>query len=162
LWITFDDLFVVFGIGFSPCSRNTGMRDPDELISSLAGSAFRSRFKLSNSEQFYLEEKSLTVVLQHAETFFRERLSAARPERDGKQTPMRGHPVFVAQHATATCCRKCLENWHHIPQGVPLQEEHIGYMVTVVGRWLEVQRPDSPLSESRPQQQSMLFEEPRD
>ncbi len=30
---------------------------------------------------------------------------AAEPRNDGKQTPFRGHPVFTAQHATATCCR---------------------------------------------------------
>lgn len=136
------------------------MRGLDEVFSALASSTFRSRFQLSNLEQRYLEEKSLPVVLQHAETFFGERLSAAHPKRDGKQTPMRGHPVFVAQHATATCCRKCLESWHHIPQGVPLQKEQIGYMVTVVGRWLEAQRPDRPFSELRLQRQPTLFEEP--
>lgn len=35
-------------------------------------------------------------------------------DNDGKQTPMRGHPVFIAQHATATCCRECLKKWHNI------------------------------------------------
>jgi len=54
-----------------------------------------------------------------------------------KQTPMRGHPVFIAQHATATCCRGCLAKWHRIAQGQPLTPEQIDYIITVLARWLE-------------------------
>jgi hypothetical protein len=43
--------------------------------------------------------------------------------------------VFVAQHATATCCRTCLERWHAIPKGAPLREEERGYVVDVICRW---------------------------
>ncbi|WP_251023391.1 DUF4186 family protein [Streptomyces sp. ISL-10] len=32
-------------------------------------------------------------------------------------------PVFVAQHATATCCRTCLERWHVVPAGRALDDE---------------------------------------
>src|SRR3546814_7102519 len=46
-----------------------------------------------------------------------KRLAPAEPVNDGKQTPMRGHPVLIAQHATATCCRSCLAKWHGIPAG---------------------------------------------
>ena len=54
-------------------------------------------------------------------------------------TPMRGHPVFVAQHATATCCRGCVAKWHHIPQGRELTDDELGYLVAVVMAWIEDQ-----------------------
>ena len=62
---------------------------------------------------------------------------ARRPYKDGKQTPYRGHPVFVAQHATATCCRSCLERWHGIPKGRELRTDEQAYAVDVICRWIE-------------------------
>jgi hypothetical protein len=66
-------------------------------------------------------------------------LAPAEPKNDGLQTPMRGHPIFIAQHATATCCRGCLEKWHRIPRGRMLSEAEIQYVLGVLGRWLEKQ-----------------------
>ena len=61
----------------------------------------------------------------------------AQPENDGKQTPMKNHPVFIAQHATATCCRKCLEKWHHIPQGKLLTDEQVDFIIQLISQWLK-------------------------
>ncbi len=112
------------------------MRDPDELFAALARSEFRSRFRLGTKEMAYLREKTLPVVLEHSRRFIIERLADSQPRNDGRQTPMRGHPVFVAQHATATCCRGCLAKWHHIPAGEPLTPEQIDYIISVLARWL--------------------------
>ena len=92
-----------------------GMRDGDldELFTQLAKSKFRSGIKLREAELRYLKDKGLGVIEKHAYDFVAKRLAPAYPENDGKQTLMRNHPVFVAQHATATCCRKCLKKWHH-------------------------------------------------
>src|SRR5215211_2843745 len=95
-------------------------RDLDRLFSNLATSAFRRRFRLLECEQRYLAEKGLSVVLGHARDFIKQRLAPAHPTNDGQQTPMRGHPAFVAQHATATCCRSCLQKWHGISKGAAL------------------------------------------
>ncbi|MEN6451757.1 MAG: DUF4186 domain-containing protein [Thermoguttaceae bacterium] len=113
------------------------MRDVDELFAALGRSKFRSRFRLGANERAYLDQKTLPVVLEHGRRFIAERLAAARPKNDGRQTPMRGHPIFVGQHATATCCRGCLAKWHRIPEGRPLTQEEIDYTVAVLGRWLE-------------------------
>ena len=86
---------------------------------------------------WYLREKGLDTVLEHARDFIQRRLAPAEPVNDGRQTPMRNHPVFIAQHATATCCRGCLAKWHRIPQGQPLTLEQIDYIVGVLARWLE-------------------------
>jgi len=79
------------------------------------------------------------VILEHGRDFIRQRLAPAQPKNDGKQTPMRGHPIFVGQHATATCCRKCLEKWHRITANRPLSDEETDYLIRVLARWLDHQ-----------------------
>jgi hypothetical protein len=115
------------------------MRDIDELFSRLNKSRFRSRFRLGSKESEYLREKGLEKILEHARDFVQARLADSNPAKDGQQTPMRGHPVFIAQHATGTCCRKCLEKWHGIAAGKPLTEQQIDYILSVLGHWLENQ-----------------------
>lgn len=115
---------------------SVAMRNLDDLFAALAKSAFRSRFKLRKAELAYLRSKGLNQVLQHAARFIDERLAPAEPANDGRQTPLRNHPVFVAQHATATCCRGCLEKWHHIPRHRPLTEEEKAHILAVIARWL--------------------------
>lgn len=78
-------------------------------------------------------------MLVHAEEFIAKRLAPAQPSRDGKQTPWRGHPVFIAQHATATCCRGCLQKYHDIPKGAALTDEEQAHVVAAVERWLRTQ-----------------------
>jgi hypothetical protein len=112
------------------------MREIDDLFSALARSTFRSRFRLGPKDRAYLVEKTLPVILDHGGRFIHERLAPAEPRNDGRQTPMRGHPIFIAQHATATCCRGCLEKWHRIPRGQPLNSEEIAYILNVLARWL--------------------------
>ena len=111
------------------------MRDLDELFTALARSAFH-RFRLKGRDLGYLQDKGLPLVLVHAADFIRERLAPAAIPNDGKQTPFRGHPVFVAQHATACCCRGCLEKWHRIPHGRELTDAEQAYVVGVMERWL--------------------------
>lgn len=106
------------------------------LVDRLSQSAFRRRFHLGKKERSYLEQKGMAVILDHAADFVAQRLAAAEPSNDGKQTPYRNHPVFIAQHATGTCCRSCLERWHHIPKGKPLEEIEQQYIVRVIEYWL--------------------------
>jgi len=112
------------------------MRDPDELFEALKRSTFRSRFRLRGREAAYLQQKGMDTILAHARDFIEQRLAPAEPANDGKQTPMRNHPVFIAQHATATCCRGCIEKWHGIPKGRTLSDREIQYVVAVIRRWL--------------------------
>jgi hypothetical protein len=102
----------------------------EELFIRLAKSKFRSRFKLTPKDTDYVKQKGLTAIEQHAHNFIRKRLAPAYPENDGKQTPMKNHPVFIAQHATATCCRKCLKKWHRIDTGKELTGEQTDYIVS--------------------------------
>jgi hypothetical protein len=114
------------------------MRDPDKLLAKLKSSPFRSRFTLRGKELLYLREKGIDAVVEHARVFIGERLAPANPPNDGKQTPMRNHPVFIAQHATATCCRKCLMKWHGIPAHAhALTDDEKGYVLSLLRRWME-------------------------
>ena len=114
-----------------------GMREINELFQSLQRSKFRAGFRLNAKDRQYLQQKGLSIILDHAEHFIAERLAPAEIANDGQQTPMRGHPVFVAQHATATCCRGCLAKWHRLPAGRALTLEEQAYVVVVIERWLQ-------------------------
>jgi predicted Fe-S protein YdhL (DUF1289 family) len=115
------------------------MRNIDEIFAGLSTSPFRRRFQLGPKDGAYLAHKGLPVVLDHAHDFIDKRLGPAKPRNDGKQTPFRGHPVFVAQHATATCCRGCLAKWHGIAQGHALDEAETAHVLAVIERWLRAQ-----------------------
>ena len=86
----------------------------EDILYKLSRSKFRSSFNLKEKDKKYIEKKSLEKIKEHAYDFVNQRLKDIRVVKDGKQTPTHGHPVFIAQHATATCCRTCLEKWHHI------------------------------------------------
>jgi hypothetical protein len=116
------------------------MRDLDELFKSLSKSTFRNNFHLHGKELDYLRTKGLPTVLDHARDFIEKRLAPAVLANDGKQTPFRGHPVFIAQHATACCCRGCLKKWHRIPKGRILTATEQDYIITVLESWLQTYR----------------------
>ncbi|HEY2320668.1 MAG TPA: DUF4186 domain-containing protein [Solirubrobacteraceae bacterium] len=109
----------------------------DATLDVLATQPFRARFHLRGREAATVELRGLEAVRAHAHELLAKRLAPAAPAKDGKQTPYRGHPVFVAQHATATCCRTCLERWHKIPKGRELSGEEQEYAVEVICRWIE-------------------------
>lgn len=112
------------------------MRDLDTVFGKLALSAFRSRFRLGEKDRAYLERRGPALIRRHAQDLIAKRLAPASPHNDGKQTPWRGHPVFVAQHATGTCCRSCLAKWHGIEAGRPLTRSEQEHVVDAVMRWL--------------------------
>ena len=97
----------------------------DKLFDALAKSKFRSRFKLKDKDKDYIAQKGIA-----------KRIAPAEIPNDGKQTPMRGHPVFIAQHATATCCRGCIEKWHKFPKGQELNQKQQEYLVDVIMEWI--------------------------
>ena len=107
-----------------------------DLFQRLSQSKFRSSFSLKTNDRHYVNEKGMDTVRSHAFEFIEKRLAPAVIPNDGKQTPMRGHPVFVAQHATATCCRGCLQKWHSIPAGTELTAQQKEYVVDIIMEWI--------------------------
>ncbi|WP_250467205.1 DUF4186 domain-containing protein [Caballeronia sp. GAFFF2] len=115
------------------------MRDLDAVFAALAKSAFRRRFALGVREGRYLRERGVEAVVAQAHELITKRLAPQAPLNDGKQTPFRGHPVFIAQHATATCCRGCLAKWHDIAAGKVLDETERRHVVDAIDSWLRAQ-----------------------
>ncbi len=106
------------------------------VLERLSKSKFRSSFKLSKKDLEYIDKKGIEVIEEHAHDFINKRIAPAVILNDGKQTPMRGHPVFIAQHATATCCRGCIEKWHGIKKQKELSEDEKNYLVSVIMKWI--------------------------
>ena len=113
-------------------------------LASLKKSTFRSKFKLSLKDRDYIATKGLLTIREHVFQFINSRVALDFPKNDGKQTPMRNHPVFIAQHATATCCRKCIHKWHGIEKGRELNEKEVYYIVALIMGWIgqQLQRID--------------------
>ena len=108
-----------------------------QLFERLDNSKFRSSFHLKQKDIDYINEKGLDTIRQHAKDFIANREAPAYIANDGKQTPMRGHPVFIAQHATATCCRECIRKWHKMQPGKKLSQVQRDYLVDVIMTWIQ-------------------------
>ena len=106
------------------------------ILDKLSKSKFRNSFKLKEKDIIYITEKGLDKIKEHAYDFISKRLAPKNIPNDGKQTPMKGHPVFIAQHATATCCRGCLYKWHKISNNKQLNDKEINYIVNLIMLWI--------------------------
>ena len=113
------------------------MQTIDQALEKLEHSKFRSGFRLTKKEKEYLSEKGMETIRRHAGDFVRQKLSPADPLNDGKQTPMHGHPVFKAMHATACCCRGCLNKWYKVPLHRELTESEQQRIVNLLMAWIE-------------------------
>ena len=108
-----------------------------DTLKALKRSTFRSKFKLTEKDRQYIQNKSVDTIRQHAVDFIKTRIAIQNLKNDGKQTPMRGHPVFIAQHATATCCRSCIQKWHGIKKSKELSDPEIQFLVELIITWIE-------------------------
>ena len=108
----------------------------DNKLDKLKKSKFRDSFKLKENDKEYVVKNGISKIVDHTYDIIKKRLSLKEIINDGKQTPMRGHPVFIAQHATGTCCRNCLYKWHGIEKGKDLSNNEINYIVEVIITWI--------------------------
>lgn len=115
------------------------MIDYDLILDRLNKSNFRKSFYLKKKDIEYINKKGIETIKSHDYDFINKRLAPAVIINDGKQTPMRGHPVFIAQHATATCCRGCLFKWHKIEKDRELMPIEIDFIVGLVMEWINRQ-----------------------
>ena len=113
------------------------MQSIDQALDKLERSKFRSSFHLTKKEELYLKEKGMVVIKRHAEDFVRQKLAPADPVNDGKQTPMHGHPVFKAMHATACCCHGCLNKWYKVPLHKELTLSEQEKIVNLLMAWIQ-------------------------
>lgn len=115
------------------------MQKIEDALAKLEKSKFRSSFNLNDEDIIYVNEKGVETIRRHAEDFVEKKLAPSEPHNDGKQTPMKGHPVFKAMHATATCCRGCLNKWYRVPLHTALSKEQKEKIVNLIMAWIELQ-----------------------
>ena len=109
----------------------------NEMLNKLSKSKFRSSFHLNKKMKEYVDNKGIDIVRKHAYEIIIKNIGDDFPKNDGKQTTMRQvHPIFIAQHACACCCRGCLYKWHHIPKGQVLNQEQLDYIVELLLAWI--------------------------
>lgn len=114
------------------------MNKIDLLLIKLSKSKFRSSFHLNKNMKEYVSTKGIDKIKDDAYNLISTRIKPKEPKNDGKQTPMKQvHPVFIAQHACACCCRSCLEKWYNIPKGKELTETEVNYIVELLIKWIE-------------------------
>lgn len=120
-----------------------------EAFARLGESKFRSRFKLDDADRAYIVRVGMETIRRHAEDFVRTKLAPADPEKDGRQTPMRGHPVFKAMHGSAMCCRGCMEKWWKVPRHRPLspvqQRKAVDFLMEWIARQIQGEAEDASL-----------------
>lgn len=104
-------------------------------LNALSKSKFRSSFHLRKYMIDFINDKGIDTIESHTEGFIEKNLSKLLPN-DGKQTPMKNHPVFIAQHATATCCRGCIEKWYHIPKTRDLNDKEKRFIKALIIEWI--------------------------
>ena len=114
-------------------------KDWQQINKSLEKHEIRFKFELGEAEREYVRERGMDIIRLHTTDFVKKRLQPANPRNDGRQTPTKGHPVFLAQHATATSSRTCMEEIYGIPLGQPLDDSQVIWTVDVILRWLEEQ-----------------------
>ncbi len=133
--------------------KGKGVNDKIKLLfKRLKQSPFRSGFKLRDIEIHQIKNKPIKIIILEGNRFIRERLAPFKPKNDGAQTPMKGHPVFIAQHATGTCCRQCLLKWHNITDQRALVEDEIDYILAVIEAWIRQKMLEENLEYSPIQQ----------
>lgn len=111
--------------------------DYSEILNRLSKSKFRSSFHLRKYMIKYIDDKGLDTVIRHTNDFVNQKLKPAYPKNDGRQTPMKGHPSFIAMHACACCCRSCLNKWHRIPMGRELTDEECKFVTNLLIEWIK-------------------------
>ncbi len=109
----------------------------NQAFEKLNNSPFRSKFHLSENDKEYVKSKGMDTIRSHAKDFVKIRLAPAYIPNDGKQTPMKGHPVFIAQHACACCCRGCINKWYKVPKNIELKDWQQERIVNLLMAWIE-------------------------
>jgi hypothetical protein len=112
-------------------------KDWNALKKKLSDEGRFEKFMLGDPEKEYVTSRGMEILRLHATDFVNKRLAPAQPKNDGRQTPTKGHPVFIAQHATGCNDRDSLEEFFGIQKGQELSEAEVEKVVNVILRWIE-------------------------
>lgn len=125
------------------------LKDVENTFESLRREMIRHHFwhkSIDSKALNHAQGKGIIGLRVAAERRLRKSVALPRSQlfRDGTQTPWHGNVIYYAQHATATCCRRCIEAWHGIDREAPLVDEEIGYMTELIMKYIQLRLPDLP------------------
>lgn len=123
------------------------LKDVDYTIRAIQYEMIRHQYwhkTIDEQAMALARKKGLQQLRIDAEKRILRYVSPASKEifRDGIQTPFKGSLIYYAQHATATCCRKCAEEWHGIDRNRPLAHGEIKYMVDLIMLYIKKRVPE--------------------
>jgi len=116
---------------------NLSEKDWNEFKQKLGDEGRLEKFTLAEAEQEYVTSRGMEILRLHATDFVNKRLAPAKPKNDGRQTPTKGHPVFIAQHACGCNDRAGVEQFFGFEMGRELTEDEVNKIVDVILRWIE-------------------------
>jgi hypothetical protein len=94
----------------------------------------------------YARRKGRALLRTAAEKQITHLVGSEKHPREGIQTPRENSPnanaIHFAQHATASCCRRCVAEWHGIPEGRALSEDEIMYLTELAMLYIGARIPD--------------------
>jgi hypothetical protein len=96
-----------------------------------------NKFILGEPEQEYVTSRGMDILRLHATDFVKKRLAPANPKNDGRQTPTKGHPVFIAQHACGCNDRASVEEFFGYELGRELTGDEVDAIVDAILSWIE-------------------------
>lgn len=119
--------------------------DIEYVLSSLKCELIRHEFWCKEIDQWAVNNarrRGRRRMPEYADKRIRESIGSAHPYHDGFQTRGSGDVLFYAQHATATCCRECMEVWYGIPQGRKLIDTEVAFCADLLVRYVDARMPD--------------------
>ncbi|MDE1765552.1 MAG: DUF4186 family protein [Thaumarchaeota archaeon] len=125
---------------------NRDLGDVKYLVSKLKLEAVRYDFwEIPVEEKDFDTAKKKGLLLLRKEIRKRVEKALAPPShkiyQDGRQTPKSGNIIYYAQYAMATCCRKCVEEWHGIDRKKQLKKKDIEYISGLILYYIKKRFP---------------------
>ncbi|WP_372655987.1 DUF4186 family protein [Halobacteriovorax sp.] len=114
------------------------------------------KFKLKDEQWEYLAKRGFDTILLEGRSLIVKIFNEDSLSHSCKVAPVQTHPIYIALHATGTCCRSSLEKWHKIPKSKELKEKDIFYILLVVKEWIIRQEKPSHLIKSEKSQLSLF------
>lgn len=128
-----------------PLLRGRDLGSVDDIFDQLQRELIRHVFftaPLDETARRNIREVGVTAVRAGVKEHLRKKIGPAKIFRDGTQTPKKDSVIHFAQHATATCCRKCLDYWYDIPQKRDLTEEELGFCEGLIHAYMDVRHQE--------------------
>jgi hypothetical protein len=114
------------------------MKTHNIVLEKLQRSPFCESSKLTENDLNYIKDKCMPNIVRHTKELLYSQIYVPS-SNDGRQTPWKGHLVFTTQHATATCCRKCIHKWHGIRKSKIMDEHGLTFCSGLILGWIQTQ-----------------------